>query len=87
MNAAIELSNLYLKTGNYSQAVALANRALEEDNFNEAVHRYAMLAYSALDDRPAVARQFEKCRTILKKELDIDPSPQTIKLYNSLMQH
>ncbi len=87
MNAAIELSNLYMKTGNYSQAVALANRALEEDNYNEAVYRSAMLAYSALDDRPAVVRQFERCRTILKKDLDIEPSPQTIKLFNSLMQH
>jgi len=39
-----------------------------------------------MDDRPAVARQFEKCKMILKKDLDIDPSAQTIKLYTSLMQ-
>lgn len=86
MNAAIELTNLHLKTGNYSRALVFANRALEEENYNEALHRSVMLALSALDDRPGVARQYEKCRMILKKELDIDPSPQTENLYISLMQ-
>ncbi|MEN6529585.1 MAG: tetratricopeptide repeat protein [Anaerolineaceae bacterium] len=86
MTAALELSNLYIKTGQYAHAVTVANRALEEDGYNEAVHRTVMLAYSAMDDRPAVARQFEKCKMILKKDLDIDPSAQTIKLYTSLMQ-
>jgi len=44
------------------------------------------MAYSAMEDRPAVARQFERCKLILKKELDLEPSPQTVKLYNSLMR-
>ncbi|HNR03190.1 MAG TPA: BTAD domain-containing putative transcriptional regulator [Anaerolineaceae bacterium] len=86
LNAAQTLINLYMKSGKYQQAAALANRALEEDNYNESVYRSAMMAYSAMDDRPAVARQFEKCKLVLKKELDIEPSPQTIKLYNSLMR-
>ena len=86
MTASHELGNLYMRAGKYAQALAVANRALEEDNYNEVFHRSAMAAYSALDDRPAVVRQFEKCKRILKKELDIDPSPQTISLYNSLVQ-
>ena len=86
MNAALELGNLYIQAGKYNQALAIANRALEEDNYNEVFHRSAMMAYSALEDRSAVVRQFEKCKSILKQELDIDPSPQTIKLYNSLIQ-
>jgi len=85
INAAETLINLYIKTGKYSQAVALSNRALEEDMFNEALYRSAMTAYSALNDRPAVARQFEKCRSVLMNELQIEPSPQTVNLYNSLM--
>jgi len=86
LNAAQTLINLYMKVGKYSQAALLANRALEEDNYNESVYRSAMMAYSAMDDRSAVARQYERCKLVLKKELDIDPSPQTVKLYNSLMQ-
>jgi two-component SAPR family response regulator len=84
MTAALELSNLYIKTGQYAQAVTVANRALEEDGYNEAVHRTAMLAYSAMDDRPAVARQFEKCKMILKShDIDLRSNHQ---VYNSLMQ-
>ncbi len=86
MTAALTLINLYMKSGRYSLAAALAIRALEEDNYNESVYRSAMMAYSAMDDRPAVARQFERCKLVLKKELDIEPSPQTVKLYNSLMR-
>ena len=86
MTAALNLINLYLKSGRYSQAAALANQALEEDNYNEAMYRSAMMAYSAMEDRPAVARQFERCKLVLKKELDLEPSPQTVKLYNSLMR-
>ncbi len=86
LTAALRLIDLYIRTGKYSSALNLANRALEEDSYNESLHRSAMIAYSALDDRPAVARQFEKCRSILKKELNLDPSPQTVKLYNSLIQ-
>ncbi|MBP9041074.1 MAG: tetratricopeptide repeat protein [Anaerolineaceae bacterium] len=85
INAAETLINLYIKTGKYTQAVALSNRALEEDIYNEGLHRYAMMAYSALNDRPAIARQFEKCRSVLMNELQIEPSPQTVNLYNSLM--
>lgn len=86
LNAAQALINLYMKVGKYSQAATLANRALEEDNYNESAYRSAMLAYSAMNDRSAVARQFERCKLVLKKELDIEPSPQTVKLFHSLMQ-
>jgi DNA-binding SARP family transcriptional activator len=86
MAASLELGNLYMRAGKYTQALAVAHRALEEDNYNEVFHRSAMVAYSALDDRPAVVRQFENCKRILRKELNIDPSPQTITLYNSLVQ-
>ena len=85
MNASVNLINLYIKTNRYSNAVALSERALEEDNFNEVLHRSAMLAYSGMNDRSAIARQFERCRSALMKELQIEPSPQTVTLYNSLM--
>ncbi len=45
-----------------------------------------MTAYAALGDRTAVSRQYEKCRAILQKELDLEPTPQTEALYRSLLQ-
>jgi DNA-binding SARP family transcriptional activator len=75
-----------LDTGKYAEAISISHRALEQDLYDEAVYRCSMVAYSALNDRPAVARQFEKCKQLLKKDLNLEPSPQTIKLFNSLTQ-
>lgn len=86
MNAALTLINLYMKAGKYAQAVTLANRALEEDVYNEEVYRSSMMAYSALNDRSSIVRQYERCKLVLKKELHIEPSPQTASLFESLMR-
>lgn len=86
MKAALILMDLYLDTGKYAEAISISHRALEQDLYDEAVYRCSMVAYSALNDRPAVARQFEKCKQLLKKDLNLEPSPQTIKLFNSLTQ-
>lgn len=86
MRSALTLMDLYLDSGKYTEAISISRRALEEDLYDEAVYRGSMVAYSALNDRPAVARQFERCKQLLKKDLNLEPSPQTIKLYNSLTQ-
>jgi two-component SAPR family response regulator len=68
ISAAETLINLYIKTGKYTQAVALSNRALEEDYIQRRFARSAMMAYSALDDA-RLCQQFEKCRSVLMNEL------------------
>ncbi|MBP9675126.1 MAG: tetratricopeptide repeat protein [Anaerolineaceae bacterium] len=86
MNTVLSLMNLYHKAGKYAQAVALANRALEEDNYNEEIYRSSMMAYSALNDRSAISRQFEHCKIVLKRDLNLEPSSQTTSLYETLMR-
>lgn len=80
------LINLLIQTKQYQAAIHYADRAIEEDPCYEEAYRSAMLAFSALGNRAAVSRQFEKCRSMLKKELDLEPAPQTNALYKSLMQ-
>ncbi len=80
------LINLLIQTKQYQSAIHYADRALEEDPCYEEAYRSAMLAFSALGNRAAVSRQFEKCRSNLKRELDLEPAPQTNALYKSLMQ-
>lgn len=86
MNAALKLTNLMIDNHHYHQAISYANKALEEDIFDEAAYRAAMVAYAALNDRPAVVRQYEKCKAVLKNELDLEPSKETIRLFNSLIE-
>jgi LuxR family maltose regulon positive regulatory protein len=86
ISAIINLVNLYIQTEQYPLAIHYANRVIEEDPCQETAYRSAMLAYSALGDRPGIARQFEKCKAVLKKELDVEPALQTQNLFNTLMQ-
>jgi len=85
MDAVITLMDYCMETKKYSQAIELSQLALQQDCCDEEVHRSAMLVFSAMDDRRAVARQFDKCKLALKEELNLSPSPQTVKLFNSLM--
>jgi DNA-binding SARP family transcriptional activator len=84
MYAVIKLANLYFQAEQYQQAIHTANRALIEDPCNEAAHRLIMLAYAAMGSRAEVARQFEKCTRVLKKELNVEPAQQTKALYEML---
>ena len=85
LDACSSLTDLYIKKGLYQEAVKVTQRALEEDLINESIYRSSMLAYSAMNDRPAVIRVYEQCRNVLQKELEIEPSPQTVSLFNSLI--
>lgn len=85
MDAVITLMDYCMETKKYPRAIELSQLALQQDCCDEEVHRSAMLVFSAMHDRRAVARQFDKCKLALKKELNLQPSPQTVKLFDSLM--
>jgi len=86
MTGITNLIELLIQTKQFQIAIHFADRALEEDPCYEEAYRLAMLAYSALGDRAAVSRQYEKCRSILIRDLDLEPSQQTSDLYKKLMQ-
>ena len=85
MDGIKDLINLLIESKQYQTAIHFAERAMAEDPCYEEAYRLAMTAFFALGDRAAVSRQYEKCRVTLKKELDIDPAPQTEDLYKKLM--
>ncbi|KAF0111824.1 MAG: hypothetical protein FD147_626 [Chloroflexi bacterium] len=86
ITAVTKLVNLYIQTEQYQLAIHYSERAIEEDSCNEAAYRSAMLAFSALGNRAGVSRLYVKCKNMLKKELEIEPSLQTQNLYKTLMQ-
>jgi DNA-binding SARP family transcriptional activator len=43
-----------------------------------------MRAYGRLGDHGRVARTYQTCLEVLRKELDVAPAPQTSDLYKSL---
>jgi TolB-like protein/DNA-binding SARP family transcriptional activator/Tfp pilus assembly protein PilF len=74
------------EVGDRERCVETATRLLILDPLRETAHRILMRAYAA-QGRPASAlKQFEACRDILKRELGVEPEPETVALYRELRQ-
>ena len=72
--------------GDYAGALRYAQRLLVYDPLHEETHRLVMrLAYLA-GDRQAALRQFEECRDLLRRELDVDPMPATLELQRAILE-
>lgn len=58
--------------------------ALRYDVAHERIHRRLMRLYYMSGDRTAALRQYERCVTLLREELDVDPSERTVALYEQI---
>jgi len=83
--AAEELALLFMKNKDFEASLEISQSALKFDPYNESLHRMCMSVYAALGNKSAILHQFEKCRTILVKEIGTEPSSQTTALYESLI--
>jgi predicted ATPase/DNA-binding SARP family transcriptional activator len=72
------LSEASTATGDYDDAVAAAEEAIEREPFRESSYVLLMKAHDAAGSRAAAVRAFERCRASLRAELDIEPSPATV---------
>ena len=86
LEAADKLCELYLRSGQYNEAIDLSQRILARDNCWERAYRHLMQAYNALGDRGQLARTYQRCQQILKDELDVPPSQETQELYKNLIR-
>jgi len=63
-----------------AERVQAAERLVGLDPLRETAHRVLIASHLANDDAAAAKRQFETCRTVLRRELGVDPSPETAAL-------
>ncbi len=69
---------------NYERGVTLAKHILALDTWREEAHRWLMLFWAKQGQRSAALAQFEHCKAILQKALNITPSHETIALYERI---
>lgn len=67
-------------------ALQYGQRALQADPLREETYRQLMRLHAANGDRVSLRRTFDTCTLILKRELDVEPSPTTRALYATLSQ-
>lgn len=70
----------------YEDALEVGRRLLAEDAFREAAQCEVMWLYVLNGQRAQALRQYKEYCALLKDELDIDPMPETLALYNHILR-
>jgi len=70
--------------GEYQQAVPFARRQVELEPWLEEAHQQLMRLLALNGQRSAALAQYEICRRALISDLDVEPSGETIQLYESI---
>jgi ABC-type oligopeptide transport system substrate-binding subunit/DNA-binding SARP family transcriptional activator len=81
LKALAGLMEAHAERGSYGEAIPLAQRYLNIDELAESVHRRLIEIFAAAGDRSAALRQYERCTTILARELSVHPAPETQAAY------
>ncbi len=75
----------YAGQGEYATALHYARLLLTHDPLHEEIHRMVMRLSCLSGDRQAALHQFEECRELLRRELDVEPMPATTELYQAIL--
>ncbi|HSR33414.1 MAG TPA: AAA family ATPase, partial [Anaerolineae bacterium] len=78
------LATTYERRGEYEQAQRHAWRRVELEPWNEQAQRQLMKLLAYGGQRNAAMAQYETCRSLLVDELDVEPDPETMMLYESI---
>jgi predicted ATPase/DNA-binding SARP family transcriptional activator/Flp pilus assembly protein TadD len=78
------LTELYEYDKAYDRAIACVRRRLELEPWQEEAHRQLMRLLSLNGQRSAALAQFEACKRSLKSELGVEPSDETVRLYERI---
>jgi predicted ATPase/DNA-binding SARP family transcriptional activator len=82
--ALTTLAEDYCSLGQAEEAIPFARRLITLDPINEAAHRQLMEVYIQAGQHSAALKQYQTCEQILRKELGLDPQPETRALYKKI---
>jgi len=85
LEALAELIDLCTEDGENSTAIRYAQRYLESDDLSEEMHQRLIKLYALSGDRSAAIQQYERCQSILSRELDVSPLPETQAVYQAVL--
>jgi predicted ATPase/DNA-binding SARP family transcriptional activator len=79
-----KLSEEYQKLGAWDAATRTLRRLLTIEPWREAAHRQLMMLLARQGDFEAALAQFDRCRQLLVAELNVEPMPETVSLYERI---
>lgn len=84
VQALIDLGALYFAEAQYDRAVAVYRRLLALDNYLELAHRELMRCFARQGETSHAIQHYQHLREMLQRELQAEPSPETVMLYERL---
>jgi len=84
LNALTHLAAAYERRQQYDVAIQYARRQLELDSWREEAHQQLMRLYASTGQRSAALAQYVTCRRVLTQELGVEPSAETVALYEAI---
>lgn len=84
LKAALAEAGRLQAAGELPAALDAVQGALEVEPHSEEAHRMLMRLHYAAGDRGAALATYERCRTLLRTELGVEPLPETVALAREL---
>ncbi len=81
------LAEYCMKTGRYEHAMRWIGAILKENRCDEGAHQQLMRAYAAQGRRSEALQQYQLCACILAEELGVQPMPETISLFQAILNN
>ena len=85
LSALERVSEHYQQSGNLEKAIVAALKQVDLAPWQEEAHRRLMRLLALNGQRSAALAQYETCRHLLQKELGVEVSPETILLYQHIL--
>ncbi|MEL7158677.1 MAG: BTAD domain-containing putative transcriptional regulator, partial [Actinomycetota bacterium] len=79
------LADLLEAGGDHPRTIEVSERVLAVEPCNEESHRRIIRCHFAAGNRPAAIRQYQTCVERLRQTYGLEPSPETLDLYRSLI--
>jgi len=71
--------------GDYDESAGCLREVLRQEPTREAAHRRLMYLYAQMGTPERAVRQFQLCKDVLRRELDLAPQQETISLYHDVL--
>jgi len=86
LRTADRVAELLARKEAWEEVLTVCQGILARDPCWEQAYRWMMLAYARTGRRAQALRVFRRCVQHLREELDVEPSPATVQLYESIRQ-
>jgi LuxR family transcriptional regulator, maltose regulon positive regulatory protein len=87
LTALDHLGQILIVRKHFEPAIECYRRLLERDGYREDAYCQLMRCYWQLGRRSEALRQYERCATILAKDLGLEPMEETRTLYQAISEH